>query len=136
MAASAVVGLPEGRIAGLAGSGAVRLANLVGAGRAKEMLFLGDMIDAARALAWGLVNRVAEDTTALKMARAMARVIAANGPLSNRFAKELVDASLDGPTDAALSRATVLQQAVFDSEDLQEGAQAFFGKRAPAFRGR
>jgi enoyl-CoA hydratase len=136
MAASAVVGLPECRIGGLAGSGAVRLARLVGPGRAKEMLFLGEAIDAAQALEWGLVNRVADGSSALETARRLAAGIAANGPLSNRFAKELVDASQDGSIDAALSRATILQQAVFDSEDLHEGAEAFFEKRAAAFKGR
>ncbi len=136
MAASAVVGLPESRIGGLGGSGAVRLARLIGAGRAKEMLFLGEAIDAARALDWGVVNRVAEGASALEMARKLAAAIAANGPLSNRFAKELVDRSLDEPLDAVLSRATVLQQAIFDSEDLHEGARAFLEKHAAVFKGR
>ncbi len=136
LAASARVGLPECRIGGLGGSGAVRLARLVGAARAKEMLFLGEPIDAVRALDWGLVNRIADGTSALATARGMAGVIAANGPLSNRFAKELVDASQDDPIDAALSRATTLQQAIFDSEDLHEGATAFLEKRAAAFKGR
>lgn len=136
MAASAVVGLPECRIGGLAGSGAVRVARLVGSGRAKEMLFLGEAIGAAQALEWGLVNRVAEGASALQTARKLAAEIAANGPLSNRFAKELVDRSLDEPLDAALSHATVLQQAIFDSKDLHEGARAFFEKRAAVFEGR
>ncbi len=114
----------------------MRLARLVGAARAKEMLFLGEPIDAVRALEWGLVNRIADGTSALATARGMAGVIAANGPLSNRFAKELVDASQDDPIDAALSRATTLQQAIFDSEDLHEGARAFLEKRAAAFKGR
>ncbi len=135
MAASARVGLPECRIGGLAGSGAVRLARLVGAARAKEMLFLGEAIDAARALEWGLVNRIADGASALETARLMASAVAANGPLSNRLAKELVDASQDGSIDAALSRATTLQQAIFDSKDLAEGARAFLEKRAASFKG-
>ncbi len=135
MAASAVLGLPECRIGGLAGSGAVRLARLVGPGRAKEMLFLGEAIDADRALDWGLVNRVADGTSALEMARRMATAIAAQGPLSNRFSKELVDLSQDESLDAALSRATVLQQRIFDSQDLQAGAAAFLSKTKPDFVG-
>ncbi len=136
MAASAVVGLPECRIGGLAGSGAVRLARLVGAGRAKEMLFLGEPVGAAKALEWGLVNRIAEGLSALELARTLAASIAARGPLSNRYAKELVDCSQDVAIDAALSRATVLQQAIFDSEDLQEGARSFMEKRLPHLKGR
>ena len=135
MADSAVVGLPECRIGGLAGSGAVRLARLVGAGRAKELLFIGEPVGAAQALAWGLVNRIADETSALTAARTMANAIAANGPLSNRSAKQLVDASLDEPLDAALSRANVCQQQIFDSQDLQRGAAAFFSKGAARFEG-
>jgi hypothetical protein len=44
-----------------------------------------------------------------------------------------VDASCDLPIDAALSLATVEQQAIFDSDDLHEGVAAFFGKRSPRF---
>ena len=54
----------------------------------------------------------------------------------DRLAKELVDLALDLPADAGLSRANVAQQRIFDSADLQEGANAFFEKRAPRFSGR
>ena len=128
------VGLPESQLGGLAGSGAVRATRLVGPARAKELLFTGEPIDADTALAWGLVNRVVEGS-ALDGARALAATIAKRGPLSNRLAKELVDAAQDDPIDAALGRSTVAQQKIFDSDDLHEGAAAFFGKRAPNFRG-
>ena len=65
------------------------------------MLFTGETITAEQALAWGLVNRVVDDGTALDGARALAATIAARGPLSNRLAKELVDAAQDVPLDAA-----------------------------------
>ena len=130
------VGLPECGLGGLAGSGAVRLTRLVGPSRAKEMIFTGGTVPSARALAWGLVNRVAAGHTALEEARRLADEIAARGPLSNRLAKELVEAAQDTALDAALSRATVAQQAIFDSHDLHEGAAAFLAKRPPVFRGR
>lgn len=130
------IGLTESRLGGLAGNGSVRLARLVGPARAKEMLFTGETITDEQALAWGIVNRIAEDGTALDAARAMADTIAARGPVSNRLAKALVDASLDQPLDAALSASTVAQQAIFDSSDLHEGVAAFFAKREPEFGGR
>jgi enoyl-CoA hydratase/carnithine racemase len=130
------LGLPESRLGGLAGSGAVRLARLIGPARAKELLYTGDTIDTERALAWGLVNRVVEDCSALDAARALAVTIASRGPLSNRFSKRLVDAALDLPLDATLSMSTSIQQQIFDSDDLHEGVQAFFGKREPRFGGR
>jgi enoyl-CoA hydratase len=129
------IGLTESRLGGLAGNGALRAARLIGPSRAKELLFTGTTLDADEALAWGLVNRVV-DASALEGARALAAVIAARGPLSNRLAKTLVDAALDMPLDAALSLATVAQQRIFDSDDLHEGVAAFFAKRVPRFTGR
>ncbi len=130
------LGLPESRLGGLAGNGSVRLARLVGPSRAKELLFTGESIAADQALAWGLVNRVVDDGSALEGARQLASIIIARGPLSNRFAKKLVDASDDMPLDAGLSMSTVAQQEIFDSRDLHEGVAAFFAKRPPEFTGR
>jgi enoyl-CoA hydratase len=130
------IGLTESRLGGLAGSGSVRLTRLIGPGRAKELLFTGEPIPAEQGLAWGMVNRVAVDRSALEEARLIARTICARGPVSNRLAKQLVDAAQDMPGDAALSMSTVAQQAIFDGEDLHEGVAAFFGKREPQFKGR
>lgn len=130
------LGLTESRLGGLAGSGSVRLARLVGPSRAKELLFTGDPISAEQALAWGIVNRVATDCSALAEARSLAATICVRGPVSNRLAKTLVDAAHDLPLDAGLSMSTVAQQRIFDSDDLHEGVAAFFAKREPEFRGR
>lgn len=130
------LGLTESRLGGLAGNGSVRLARLVGPARAKQMLFTGETVDAEQAMLWGLVNEVIREGTALAAAREWAGRIAGRGPLSNRFAKALVDQSLDEPLDAALSASTVAQQRIFDSDDLREGMGAFFGKRPPGFRGK
>ena len=129
------VGLPECQLGGLAGTGAVRLTRLVGPARAKRMLFTGATIDSDQALAWGVVDEVSEGA-ALEAARRLAATIATRGPLSNRLAKELVDLSEDAPLEAALARASVAQRAIFESDDLHEGATAFFAKRAPVFTGR
>ena len=128
--------LTESRLGGLAGNGSVRLARLIGPARAKELLFTGDAITTEQALAWGLVNRVVDDGSALDCARALAATIAVRGPLSNRLAKKLVDAAQDLALDAALSLSTGAQQEIFDSDDLHEGVAAFLAKRAPDFRGR
>jgi len=130
------IGLPESRLGGLAGSGSVRLSRLVGPGRAKELLFTGETIPADKALGWGLVNVVIDHGSALEAARALAATIAKRGPLSNRLAKELVAAAQELPIDAALSMSTVAQQRIFESDDLHEGAAAFFAKRQPEFLGR
>lgn len=129
------MGLTESRLGGLAGSGSVRLARLIGPARTKQLLFTGETISAETALAWGLVNRVVEGS-ALEAAREMAGTIASRGPISNRLAKGLVDAAQDLPIDAGLSKATTAQQKIFDSDDLHEGVAAFFAKRQPEFTGR
>ncbi|MCO5090345.1 enoyl-CoA hydratase-related protein [Bosea sp. (in: a-proteobacteria)] len=130
------IGLPECQLGGLAGSGSVRLSRLIGPSRAKQMLFTGEPISSDQALAWGVVNEIARDGSALAAARLMAATICKRGPISNRLAKELADMAGDLPLDAGLLHSTVSQQRIFDSDDLQEGAAAFFGKRAPTFVGR
>ena len=130
------LGLTESRLGGLAGSGSVRLTRLVGPARAKQMLFTGETVSGDQALAWGLVNRVVADGSALEGARELAATIVSRGPISNRLAKKLVDAALDLPLDAGLSMSTIAQQEIFDSSDLHEGVSAFFAKRQPEFKGR
>ena len=132
----AVMGLTESRLGGLAGNGSLRLTRLVGPARAKQMLFTGETVADDQALAWGLVNRVVSDGSALDGARDLAATIVARGPVSNRLAKKLVDAAQDLPLDAGLSMSTTAQQQIFDSSDLHEGVAAFFAKRQPEFKGR
>ena len=130
------LGLTESRLGGLAGNGSIRLTRLVGPSRAKELLFTGDTISTEQALAWGIVNRVVDAGSALDGARELARVIASRGPVSNRLAKRLVDSAQDQALDAALLQSVVAQQEIFDSDDLHEGADAFFAKRPAVFEGR
>jgi enoyl-CoA hydratase len=134
--AGIALGLTESRLGGLAGSGSLRLTRLLGPARAKEMLFTGETISTEQALAWGVVNRVATQGSALDGARELAATIALRGPVSNRLAKALVDAAQDFPLDAGLGMSTVSQQRIFDSHDLHEGVAAFFAKRQPEFQGR
>jgi len=128
------LGLTESRIGGLAGSGAVRLARLIGPAKAKQMLFTGDPVAATEAVRIGLVNE-STPRSAIGRARELAGVIAARGPLANRLAKQLVDGSIDMPLDAALLRSTTALDQVFRSNDLHAGAEAFFAKLEPVFTG-
>jgi enoyl-CoA hydratase len=131
----AKIGLPEAHLGGLAGNGAVRITKLIGPARAKELLFTGLTLEGEEAQQWGLVNRVVDQGQAIDAARAMAATICERGPLSNRFAKQLVDAAQDMPGDAALSLSTSLQQQIFNSDDLHRGVTAFFAKQTPDFKG-
>lgn len=135
-AAHAKLGLPELRLGVLPGSGGTqRLARIVGLGRAKEMILLGDLLTAERAEEIGLVNRVVERGGALDAARELADVIATRGPRATRHAKALVDASLDRPLDEGMAMELDASEDVFSSDDMLEGARAFLDKREPHFRG-
>lgn len=132
----AKIGLPESHLGGLAGNGAVRITRLIGPSRAKELLYTGMTLMDDQALEWGLVNRLVDAGQALAAARELSATICQRGPISNRLAKTLVDAAQDMAIDAALSLSTVLQQQIFDSDDLHRGVEAFFEKRPPDFEGR
>ncbi len=131
----AVFGLPEVK-RGLVGVGATSRAALrLPPAVALELALTGELIDATRALHFGLVNEVVPGVDVLPTALARAEQIAANGPLAVKAAKEVAyDArglfALDIP--AMRERAAV----VFASDDAREGARAFSEKRTPRFTGR
>jgi enoyl-CoA hydratase len=133
--APTVLGLPECRVGGLAGSGAQRLARLVGPGRAKELLFTGDTVGAEEALRIGLVNRVVPAGQAREAALDLAQQIARRAPHSVRAAKRLVEAALDLPLADSLALGVEAQQRTFATQDLLEGAAAFAARREPVFSG-
>src|SRR6185369_17595303 len=82
-----------GLVAG--GGGSQRLPRLIGARRAKELMLLGGWVDAAQALHWGLVNRVAPAGQVAAAAEALARELAGKSAAASRTAKRLVDQGLD-----------------------------------------
>ncbi len=135
--ARARLGMPEVRLAVLPGSGGTqRLPRLVGPARAKELILTGRIISADEAERIGLVNQVVPAGEARKAAEAVAEEIAARGPLAVREAKRLIDASMDLDLDAGLAAELDASERIFASEDMLEGANAFFGKRDPEYRGR
>lgn len=84
--------------------GTTRLADLVGPGRAREVILAGRVVDAETALAWGIANRLVPDPRA--DAAAWAAVIATRSPLALRLAKGVLDARQDRRPGLALERAT------------------------------
>jgi enoyl-CoA hydratase/carnithine racemase len=109
---------------------------VVGIAKAKELILMGGIIDAAEAADIGLVNRVAPAGEALAVAGEMAGTIASRGPLAVREAKVALDLALDVPLDEGLARELDASERVFSSDDMLEGARAFFEKRGPRFTGR
>jgi enoyl-CoA hydratase len=130
----AKLGLPEVRLGVMPGSGGTqRLPRIIGVARAKEMILLGELIDAAEAAAIGLVNRVAPAGDAMAIAQELARTIASRGPIAIREAKRVIDIAGDTPLDEGLAAELDASERIFATDDMLEGARAFFEKRPPGF---
>ena len=113
-----------------------RLPAIIGQGAARELAFTGDDIDAARALALGLVNAVHPTRDdLLREARAMVRRIADNPPLTVQGVKQVMNFTSEREAALGLDAVALWNSAFFPSEDLQEAIAAFMEKRAPKFRG-
>ena len=121
-----VVDRSIGTIPGWAGTR--RLPEAIGVARAKQMIFSGARIDAATAERWGLVNEIVPHDRLLARAEDLARLIAANAPVSVQLAK----AAIDGNADATEAIAGALAAS---TDDGHEGVAAFREKRKAEFRG-
>jgi enoyl-CoA hydratase len=134
---TAKLGLPEVKLAVIPGSGGTqRLPRVVGATRAKELILTGRVLTASEAEAIGLVNRVVPAGGAVAAARELGAEIAARGPVAVREAKRLIDAALDREIGAGLAAEFEASERIFATEDMVEGARAFFEKRDPDYHGR
>lgn len=133
---SSKFGVPEVKRALVAGGGAaLLLPRRIPYAAAMELLLTGELIDAGRAAALGLVNRLVPDGAALDGALRLAEVIAANGPLAVAVTKQIARAQADWTLTEGFQRQAELYKPVFDSRDAREGAAAFAEKRAPEWRG-
>ena len=132
----AKLGMPEVRLGVMPGSGGTqRLPRVIGLARAKEMILTGAIVDATEAGNIGLVNQVVSAGEAINAATTMAETIASRGPVAVREAKRALDIAGDAPLDEGLATELDASERVFSSEDMLEGAKAFFEKRPPEFTG-
>jgi enoyl-CoA hydratase/carnithine racemase len=131
------VGLVESRYGILPDMGAtVRLPRIVGESRARELILLGDVIDAAEALRIGLANRVVADGDLDAAAAEFAGRLAAQPPLAVRGARRAIDAAWHRGPQESLRLVLEGQIRCLDSEDFKEGCQAMAEGRSPQWRGR
>jgi len=134
---NARIGQPEINLGIIPGwGGTQRLARLVGAGRALEMLMTGDPIDSAEALRIGWANRVTSAEELIPVARSLAAKMTAKSAVALRLVKECVYTGLDGPLSAGIACETEKFGQVCETADKTEGIAAFLEKRSPRFRGR
>ncbi|HEX7056297.1 MAG TPA: enoyl-CoA hydratase-related protein [Bacilli bacterium] len=134
MSATGRIGLPEINLGVFPGSGGLfRLSELIGPSRAKELLYLGEPIDAQEALKIGLINRIAPEGETLQAAVALAEKIAAKSATAIAMIKSGVKKSLGMSRADAVALSLELSDAVFRTDDCAEGISAFFEKRTPIF---
>jgi enoyl-CoA hydratase len=130
-------GLPEVGLGIIPGyGGTVRLARVVGLGRAVEMALTGEMIDSASALDMGLITHVVPQDELLDHAKRLLGKVTKNGPLAVKLVLESIYRGLD----STLLEATAVESSLFgllaSTEDVKEGMTAFLEKRKPEFKGR
>lgn len=116
--------------------GAFRAARALPLNLAREMVLTGEPIDAERAHALGLVNRLCDDGTALDAALALADAICANSPVAVRESLGVINRSLDASDAQAWLLSAQAAQRVRASADSREGIDAFLAKRTPSWSGR
>jgi enoyl-CoA hydratase len=136
-AESAKLGQPEVLLGILPGYGGTqRLLRRVGAGRARELIYTGDMITAEQALAMGLVNAVFPAAELLARARETALKIASRGPLAVAAAKRVMLRGENADLPAACELEAQAFAALFGSEDQRAGMKAFLEKAKATFHGK
>jgi enoyl-CoA hydratase/carnithine racemase len=133
------LGMPPAKL-GLVYShtGIRRFLEAIGAPRTRELFLLGRNVDAATALAWGLVNWVASEDRLDALALELAAELAGNAPLSQLGNKRVIGAVLRSGAElpAGLEQELIeLRRASFATQDMREGMRAFAEKRAPRWRG-
>jgi enoyl-CoA hydratase/carnithine racemase len=133
------LGMPPAKL-GLVYShtGLRRFLDAIGAARTRELFLLGSYIEAATALEWGLVNRLAPAGELEAAALALASELAGNAPLSQTGNKRVIAALLRAQgtlSEEVEAELIELRRASFASHDLREGMSAFAEKRDPHWRG-
>jgi enoyl-CoA hydratase/carnithine racemase len=134
---AATLGLTETRLAIIPGAGGTqRLPRLIGAGKAKELIFTGRRVDAKEALEINLVNTICEPESLMDEAKTMAAMICECGPIAIEQAKYAINAGLETDLHTGLAIESNAYWITIPTEDRLEGLTAFREKRKPVYKGK
>ena len=129
-------GIPAAKLGlGYEYEGLVRLSQLVGPARAKDIMFSARFIEAEEALRMDLINHICARDELESTVREYAAVVAANAPLTVKAAKAAINEGQKDPGQRDLQAIRTMIDNCFDSEDYKEGRLAFREKRKPVFKG-
>ncbi len=128
-------GQPEINLGLIPGAGGTqRLPRLIGAAKAKELIFIGDMIDASTALSLGLVNKVVPPEKLIEEALVWAAKLASKSGPVLAMAKMAINNGLETDISSGLNMETKCNAICFATYDRKEGMDAFLEKRKAVFK--
>ena len=134
---NAVFATPEGKLGIIPGGGATaRLPRIIGRAWGMEMLLMGDNINVEKALKIGLVTRVVSQEDLIPEVIKMSKILSKFAPFVPRTIKAIVNFGMEGSLASALMFEKYAQGALVQTEDKEEGINAFLEKRQPEFRGK
>ena len=137
VAANAKIGVPEVGLGVIPGYGGTqRLPRLITPGKAKELIFTGEIIDAHEACRIGLAQSLVPEGQAVEEAKKLAKIIATKSPQAVRNEKKAINQGLECPLQQGLFIEAEILGEVFNSADKNEGMRAFLEKRPANFTGK
>ncbi len=126
--------LPEIKLGVFPSSGGTfRATRRIGVGRAKRLILLGEPIDTATALDWGLIDYVVPTGTALAAAHKVATTLAERPSFAIALAKSVIDMTDDATEQVLIETSLAASDKAFSSPECREGVRAFFAKETPSF---
>jgi len=117
------------------GGGTQRLPRIVGAHKAKELIFTGDIIDANEAERIGLVNKVVPLDELEEAVQTIAKKIASKSPVAMKLAKTTINRGMQTSLESGLAYEREMYSLSLTTEDKKEGVDAYIKKRKPDFTG-
>lgn len=134
---AAEIGLTETKIGIIpGGGGCVRLARVIGMGRARDLILTARRVPAQEAYLMGLASRVSDPGRSLEMALQVAEQIAGNAPVAIAAAKNAIEDAWDLELAEGLEKEREWYEKPLKSEDRLEGLKAFAERRAPVWQGK